>query len=99
MDPLKFRDQSFADTIGVAIASGDAAYVRSVDVEFTGYPSVDPAVQKMPGKKRVSIGFAVGLTVLRYRLFHSKPLCTQFLPYPNFEGFANIVQDMIRDLQ
>ncbi len=84
MDPLKFGEKSFADTIRVAIASGDPADIGSVDIEFAGYPSVDPAMQKMPGKKRVS----VGLTIVGSRFpFHSQPLCTQFLPTP-FRGLC-----------
>ncbi len=60
MNAFEFGDKSFANAIRVTITGGDAADIRSVDVEFASYPSVNPAMQKVPGKQCLSVGLTVG---------------------------------------
>lgn len=59
VDALEFGEKCFANAIRVTIAGGHAANIGSVDIEFAGYPSVDPAMEKMPGKESVCVGLAI----------------------------------------
>jgi hypothetical protein len=59
VNAFEFRHESFANSRRVAIAGRDSAHVRSVDAEFAGDPSIDPAVKEMPREKSVSMCVAI----------------------------------------